>query len=136
MGIVTDLDVNKLRMMKLIRRHWRGYSFEGPDPFGPSGLVVTFISPGSGVHCGSIIVSQAAHDGAEWIHASIAWPNSTPTYDDLLSLKAAVFGPDREAYQVFPPASEHISIHDHALHLWGRADGRGVLPRFGAEGSI
>jgi hypothetical protein len=90
----------------------------------------------SGACNGSVIVTQAEHDGAEWIHASIARGQSIPHYRDLCVLKDAVFGPDRYAFQVFPPRSQHINIAAHALHLWGRADGASPLPEFGAGGTI
>lgn len=127
--IIDGLDVDRLRMMRRIRKLWREFGIAGPVPFGPSGVVVTLMLP-SGGHAGSIIVTQATHEGAEWLHASVAFDGEMPAYEDLTALKDAVFGPEREAYQVFPPAAEHVSIHDFALHLWGRADGRGVLPRF------
>jgi hypothetical protein len=40
-----------------------------------------------------------------------------------------VFG-DRWAYQVFAPPADHINLHNFALHLWGRLDGKPVLPDF------
>lgn len=79
-------------------------------------------------------VTVAEFDGEEWIHASIAGP-TMPSYDDLTRLHRAVFG-DGYAYQVFAPASDHVNIHEHAVHLWGRADGARVTPDFGRLGSI
>lgn len=58
-----------------------------------------------------------------------------PTYDDLCLLHRAVFK-DGYAYQVFAPPSRHVNIHQYALHLWGRSDGKPVLPEFGCEGTI
>ncbi len=84
---------------------------------------------------GSLIVSQATAEGVEWMHASIAF-DSMPTYDDLHLLHRAVYGRKRFAYQVFAPAAEHVNYHEHALHLWGRADGEPVLPRFGQRGMV
>ena len=121
-------------MMRVIRALWRPLRPGLPETFGPSGVAVSLHDGAARV--GLIIVTQASHNGAEWIHASIAWADHMPEYEDLTSLKEAVFGPEREAYQVFPPASRHVSIHDFALHLWGRADGSGVLPELGTEGSI
>jgi hypothetical protein len=40
------------------------------------------------------------------------------------------------SYQVFAPPSQHVNIHEHALHLWGRVDGTNVLPSFGVLGTI
>jgi hypothetical protein len=97
--------------------------------YGPYGFSIM-------IRRGSISVSQTDHDGVEWLHASLAREDRMPDYADLTVLKAAVFGDKREAYQIFPPADRHISIHDRALHLWGKADGSRVLPDFGAEWSI
>lgn len=110
----------------------------GPYKFGPCGLrwVITYNSHGEPVILWSVIVTQADIDGAEWLHASIAATTEMPSYDDLKVLKEAMFGFEREAYQVFPPSARHVSIHDRALHLWGLADGGGVLPAFGEDGSI
>lgn len=95
------------------------------SPFGPDGA--RCVAPDG---AGSIIVTRADHiDGFEVCHASIAWPDRDPSYRDLVMLHRAVFG-DGWAYQVFAPASEHINIHEHALHLWGRADGEPMLPDF------
>jgi hypothetical protein len=73
--------------------------------------------------------------GHQWIHASISRSDTTPTYDDLKLMHFAVFG-DRTAYQVFVPQVQHVNIHTHALHLWGRVDGVNVLPNFGRFGTI
>lgn len=102
---------------------------------GPSGATLKLYTS-SGVCNGSVIVSQCGWDGAEWIHASIARENLMPSYDDLASLKRGVFGPERYAFQIFPPADRHVSIHNRALHLWGRADGASPLPDFGQFGTI
>jgi hypothetical protein len=90
----------------------------------------------------SVIVSQAPHpepDGSGdqlWLHASIYLGDDvTPTYEDLCMLHAAVFGRRRYAWQCFVPGEKHVNIRN-ALHLWGRVDGRNVLPDFGREGTI
>jgi hypothetical protein len=84
----------------------------------------------------SVVVSAADFDGALWIHASIASPDETPSYDDLCQLYRAVWGGTGYAYQCFVPPAEHVNIHQDALHLWGRADGARVLPNFAPFGSI
>lgn len=90
---------------------------------------------------GSIIVSQAAYDGVEWLHASIAWGDRMPGYEDLQLLHRSFFGRRRYSYQVFAPESEHVSGlndpdglpgHEYALHLWGRVDGKPSMPEFGS----
>lgn len=87
---------------------------------------------------GSVIVTQSDlhDDDTEWLHASIARSDRMPNYADLVTLKSATFGDQRECYQVFPAKDQHISIHDQALHLWGRAEGQRVLPDFGSHGTI
>lgn len=122
------------RLCRVARACWRPLRPSPPAWYGPTGVVLSLTRDGA--HAGSVIVTTASHDGEEWVHASIAWDDHMPDYGDLVSLRDAVFGPRRECYQVFPPASRHVSIHNFALHLWGRADGASVLPAFGAEGTI
>lgn len=111
---------------KLDRKTW-----SAPTPFGPDGWRFDRHD-----NTASIIVSAADWDAdGIWIHASIAYRDHTPSYDDLVLLHRAVFG-DGYAYQVFAPADDHVNIHAHALHLWGRADGARVTPDFGKIGSI
>lgn len=132
-----QLAVSPKRLMRTLRERLCEFHLGLLEPFGPAGLRVVLRAPGGTDPVGSVIVSQADHDGVEWIHASIAFAREMPTYDNLVALKAAVFGPDRWAYQVFAVDSEHVSIHDFALHLWGRADGERALPDFtGGMGSI
>jgi hypothetical protein len=75
--------------------------------------------------------------GVEWVHASVSYENKQriPSYMDLKRMHYAVFG-DGHAYQVFVPSGEHINIRGNVLHLWGRLDGKPVLPNFGREGTI
>ncbi len=104
-----------------------GYAVE---PFGPDGARAVQRSSGT-----SIIVTRADFDGAEWCHASIARTDSMPRYEDLVDLHRWVFGAGY-AFQVFAPPDKHVNIHAHALHLWGRCDGRSPLPDFAWAGSI
>lgn len=74
-----------------------------------------------------------------WIHASIcSHPSgaSVPAYEELAALRAAVWGEQGWAFQVFAPPAQHIDIRANALHLWGRADGARVHPDFGWAGTI
>jgi hypothetical protein len=113
-----------------IRRRLGVQDWAVPERFGPDGW--SFVDR---KRKGSIIVSCDTFLGVEWVHASIAWADHTPTYDDLKLLHAVVF--PGWAYQVFPPLSHHVNIHEYALHLWGRLDGRPALPDFaGGFGSI
>lgn len=104
-----------------------GFSVE---PFGPDGARAVHLG-----HTYSVIVSRADFDGVEWCHASIARPDKMPTYLDLVDLHRWAFG-DSYAYQCFVPPSDHVNMHAHALHLWGRADGARALPDFGYAGTI
>jgi hypothetical protein len=117
--------INALNLRRALgRREWLP-----PRPFGDDGWSIVRAD-----RTGSVIASAADFDGTTWIHASIA-RDEMPTYDDLVQLHTAVFG-DGYAYQVFAPPSQHVNIHQHALHLWGRADGKPSMPEFGAGGTI
>lgn len=85
-----------------------------------------------------ISIDLSTEPGVPWIHASISYKNAAfmPSYRDLKQLHEAVFG-DGHAYQCFVPADEHVNIKGWmTLHLWGRLDGKPVLPNFGREGHI
>lgn len=75
--------------------------------------------------------------GVEWLHASYARTDRMPDYADLTMLHLAVF---RRGYavQIFVPEAEHVNIHEYALHLWGRIDGKRPegIPDFGRSGTI
>lgn len=106
-------------------------------PFGPAGVVIDSISDSPRSRA-RVIITDGPHDDPEvdWRHASMSRPLRNPDYDDLVLLKAAAWGDDGYAYQVFPARSEHVNIHEHALHLWGTPTGERLLPAFGANGSI
>jgi hypothetical protein len=119
----TSFDALEIRRL-LGRGNWSTPQRHGPDGW-------SFVAlDGSG----SVIVScaPAGEHGDDWVHASLAWDDHVPTYSDLRWLHAAVFGAGW-AYQVFAPPGEHVNIHEYALHLWGRLDGKPGLPNF-AEG--
>ena len=121
----TSVDILRARNI-LGRKLW-----SVPEPFGPDGWQLWRVDGD-----GTVIVSVADHDdGVDWLHASIAHPDRLPLYEELVILRTAVFG-DGWAYQVFAPPTSHISIHDYALHLWGRLDGLPALPDFGRYGTI
>lgn len=93
---------------------------------------------------GSVIVSELPGSvygddpDVMWLHASMAYVlgRSAPTYEEMATLKAATFGPNRYAYMVFASQSDHVNHHVNALHLYGRRDGARVLPDFRILGSI
>lgn len=101
------------------------------QPFGPEGAWAVKEDP----ELVSVIVTRAEHDGVEFMHASVAHPDRDPTYQEMAALARLVFG-QGWSYQVFAPSTEHVNIHEHALHLWGRCDGENVLPSFGVLGTI
>lgn len=115
--------VDPLRLRRVLGRH----DLIVPQPYGSDGWVVWRYDRSA-----SVIVGCSLFPGDEpfeLVHASIAHPDSMPTYEELTMLHRAVWG-DGWAYQVFAPPSEHINIHEYALHLWGRLDGRPMLPDF------
>lgn len=108
-----------------IRRTLGRSLWSPPVPFGPDGWRID-----SSVQPSRVIVTCDDSQGADWVHASMSHSDHTPTYEDLVLLHRAVWGDTGYAYQVFAPASEHVNIHAYALHLWGRLDGKPVLPEF------
>jgi hypothetical protein len=120
--------MNALRIRRILgRTEW-----SIPQHFGPDGWFLVQLD-GSG----SVIVTTARQDdGIDWVHASWSYNERLPTYEELVVLRSAVWGSTGWAFQVFAPPTAHVSIHQFALHLWGRADGENPFPNFGATGSI
>lgn len=80
-------------------------------------------------HRRSVIVTCAPFSDGEWVHASMTGQDDVPPYSELVALHRAVFG-DGWAYLPFAPPAEHVNIHPHALHLFGRLDGGRIMPDF------
>lgn len=121
--------VNGLRLRKIMGRHaWRA-----PQRYGTDGWRMSRHD-----QTGTVIVSSFPWPGdpQPWTHASVAYNDHLPTHRDLVQLHHAVWGETGWSYQMFAPTNDHVNIHEHALHLWGRADGTPVLPNFGEFGSI
>jgi hypothetical protein len=118
----TSIDILRIRKM-LGKNLWRA-----PTAFGPDGWKMVQVTGN-----GSVLVTCSPHpddpDGPEYLHASIAYADHMPTYTDLTVLHRAVWG-EGYAYQVFVGGHEHVNIHNHALHLWGRLDGQPMMPKF------
>lgn len=77
-----------------------------------------------------VIMSCAQErDERVWLHVSLSRPDRMPTYDDMAEVKRVFIGPDKTAYQLFVPDTDHVNLHSHCLHLWSCLDGP-VTPDF------
>lgn len=121
--------VNGLWLRKTMGR----FAWRPPQRYGPDGWRMDRYD-----QTGSVIVSSFRWPGDPqlWTHASVAYTDHLPTYRDVVQLHHAVWGENGWSYQMFAPTDDHVDIHEHALHLWGHADGTPVLPNFGEFGSI
>lgn len=126
--MTTAIDAVQARRV-LGRKEWGA-----PTPFGPGWKFVHATDPAAG----SVIITpwDLEDDGIVWLHASISRGEQMPSYEDLRALHRAVWGTTGYAYEVHAPDSQHVNIHPNARHLWGRADGKPVLPEFGRFGTI
>lgn len=118
-----------------VRRRLGRELWAPPRPHGPSGVVFMRRDGRR-----SLIVSSARmEDRVIWLHASISAQPSTepvPEYAELAAMRAAVWGTEGWAFQVFAPPYANVNIRVNALHLWGRLDGARTHPDFGRDGSI
>lgn len=121
--------INALNVRRVLSRD----EWHPPHPHGPDGW--KFLHR-DGIS--SVIVSAAVdpNTGINWVHASRTAADRVPTYEEMVQLHTAVWGSAGYSYEVHAPKNHHINIHPFALHLWGRADGRPVLPEFGQFGTI
>jgi hypothetical protein len=128
--VSTTIDALAIRK-RLGREHWGV-----PRPFGEDGWSLDHtVLKGRIIVTASEFTSVGEPAGEVWVHASISWVDNMPSYGDLTMLHRAVW-PAGFAYQVFAPPTSHVNIHSYALHLWGRDDGRIILPDFGKYGTI
>jgi hypothetical protein len=78
---------------------------------------------------GSLIVTSTVDDtGVRWLAATLAFPDRDASTRDMLTLRDAVFGPDRETYQVWPAAAAAAPWGARMVRLWARMDGRPAVP--------
>lgn len=120
---MSELDPRRLRRVM-------GLGIWGvPRRFGPDGWVMDHLFQRSRVIVSKSTISNG--DDTEWTHASMSHRDSVPTYEEMCQLHLAVWGGTGWAYHLFAPRKDHININANVLHLWGRADGKEVLPNFG-----
>ena len=83
----------------------------------------------------TVLASCACYgDGRAWLHLSVSRKNrEIPSWTLMAEVKDLFIGQHRTAYQVHPPRSKHVSIHDGVLHLWCGLEGP-VTPDFTGGG--
>ena len=64
----------------------------------------------------------------QWLHVSVSTPSRCPSYEELTEVRDRLFRVDDTVVHVWPPRSEHFSLHRYCLHLWTPMDGRRPLP--------
>lgn len=97
----------------------RGGELASDETFGNNGA---FAIPLEGFRVAVILCS----DKFGWDHVSvhIDTPNGQrcPIWDELDYVRALVFRGDEWVMQLHAPASKHINMHPHTLHLWRPQD--------------
>lgn len=77
-----------------------------------------------------ILTASIEGDRKRWLHVSVSHRGGRlPTWREMCDVKDVFCGLDATAYQVHPPRSKHVSIHQACLHLWCMLDGP-VTPDF------
>lgn len=83
-----------------------------------------------------VIASTAPmDDGREWLHVSMSREKRLPSYEDMKLVKQIFIGPDKYAYQVFPPVEKFVNIHQFCLHLYSLVSGEDALTDFSMGGA-
>ena len=81
-----------------------------------------------------LLSASIEDDRKRWLHVSISHRGGRlPTWGEMCQCKDLFCGAERTAYQIHPPQSKHISIHEKVLHLWCPLDGS-VTPDFSRGG--
>lgn len=91
-------------------------------PFLPGIRVIEVQADGGAFQLKSPVDGRAlrivASCGMEWDHVSVSRADRAPTWQELEHVKRLFFEPDETAMQLHVPASDHINVHAHCLHLW------------------
>lgn len=75
----------------------------------------------------SVSIDQGAGEGVvEWIAVTVAHPARWPDPGEMALLRQTVWKPTDWVYEALPPEAE---VSPFTRTLWGRADGKPVLPR-------
>jgi hypothetical protein len=67
---------------------------------------------------GNELIGIIASTGEGWDHVSASLPHRCPTWEEMSAIKRAFFRRDEWAYELHPPESENLSLHQYCLHLW------------------
>lgn len=71
--------------------------------------------PGPVLHC-------VASNGFGWDHVSVTVANlkkpRCPTWEEMTFVRNMFFKTDEVVMELHVAAKDHISLHDHCLHLW------------------
>jgi hypothetical protein len=74
--------------------------------------------------CGAALVITASGADADdhlaegWEHVSVSCKNRCPNWTEMSFVKDLFWEPEECVVQFHVPASQHINIHPHVLHLW------------------
>lgn len=86
-----------------------------------------YVAPALGLR---VIISLARQaDGLRWLHLSASHESRLPRWRELKEIKEIFIGPNRYAYQVFPPEDKYVNLHPRTLHMFHCLDGP-QLPEF------
>lgn len=81
-----------------------------------------------------VLLTASLHERKRWLHVSVTHRGSRyPTWLEMAHVKDVFCGEGATAYQIHPPLSKHVSIHDKCLHLWSCLDGP-ITPDFTGGG--
>lgn len=64
------------------------------------------------------VLRVIASVGDGWEHVSVSKVAKTPSWAEMEFVKRTFFRPDETAMQLHVPQADHISFHDHCLHIW------------------
>jgi hypothetical protein len=68
------------------------------------------------------VLRVIASTGDGWEHVSVSKVAKTPSWAEMEFVKRKFFKPGETAMQLHVPTADHISIHDHCLHIWRPVD--------------
>jgi hypothetical protein len=71
-------------------------------------------------YCGPVYTVMVTLDNTKHgvlLHASLSRQDADPTWAEIKSMKAVVFG-DLDVMIVLPKQALYVNVHEHCFHLW------------------
>lgn len=69
---------------------------------------------------GDLLVIVSMDNTQRWgelLHVSVSRPKQNPSWSEIVMIKQAFYGPDRDVMMVLPRNADWVNLHEHCFHM-------------------